>query len=369
MRAALLPMTLSLVCSLFFQHPARPKGVQNAEHLTAGENVGTFVALDVPDTLETAPSVHDPVLIRQKGRYYLFCTGMGISVWSSSDMKHWKAQQPVFDKAPGWAAEAVPGFRNHIWAPDISYFNGRFYLFYSVSAFGKNTSCIGLATNTTLDPADPDYRWTDHGKIIQSIPGQTNWNAIDPNLAVDEKGQPYLAFGSFWGGLKIARLSMDRMRVVQQPDELPVIASRKADTSIAGNLPAVDGNPPDAGGNAIEAPFIFKKNGWFYLFASIDYCCKGPKSTYKMIVGRSRKLKGPYVDKSNTPLSRGGGSLVLEGDQHWYGVGHNAVCTFDKKDYLVFHGYDAIDRARPKLRIMELAWTRKGWPEPVLDRK
>ena len=59
---------------------------------------------------------------------------------------------------------------------------GLYYLYYSVSAFGKNTSCIGVATNKTLHPSSPDYKWTDHGKVIQSVPGRDMWNAIDPNL-------------------------------------------------------------------------------------------------------------------------------------------------------------------------------------------
>ncbi|HEX9935178.1 MAG TPA: family 43 glycosylhydrolase, partial [bacterium] len=124
--------------------------------------------------------VHDPVMIRQDGTYYLFCTGMGISRWSSQDLVNWKREKPVFDKAPAWAVQAVPGYRGHTWAPDISYHNGRYVLFYSVSAFGKNTSCIGLATNKTLHPDDPEYKWVDHGKVVESVPGRDMWNAIDP---------------------------------------------------------------------------------------------------------------------------------------------------------------------------------------------
>ena len=153
--------------------------------------------------------VHDPVMIRQNGTYYVFCTGMGISVFSSPDMKKWKKEEPVFAQVPQWAVEAIPTFKGHIWAPDISYFNGQYQLYYSVSAFGKNTSCIGLATNRTLNPSDPAFRWIDHGKIIQSVPGESNWNAIDPNFIVDETGTPYLCFGSFWDGLKLVQLSPD----------------------------------------------------------------------------------------------------------------------------------------------------------------
>ncbi|WP_345953414.1 arabinan endo-1,5-alpha-L-arabinosidase [Mucilaginibacter sp. PAMB04168] len=311
--------------------------------------------------IKTGISVHDPVMIKQDSVYHLFCTGQGIAHWSSIDMVHWRAEKPVFDKPPAWAIEAVPSFKGHIWAPDISFYNGLYYLYYSVSAFGKNTSCIGVATNKTLNTSNVEYQWVDHGKVIQSIPGQTNWNAIDPNLAIDKKGAAYLAFGSFWAGLKMVKLTKDRLSLAQNTDNLPTIATRVRIKQ--GNNPAaIDDNPKDAGGNAIEAPFIFKKGKYFYLFASADYCCKGPKSTYKMIVGRSKKLAGPYLDKSGERMDKGGGTLLLEGDQNWYGVGHNAVCTFDGADYLVYHGYDAADKGRSKLLISKITWLN-GWPE------
>jgi len=255
----------------------------------------------------------------------------------------------------------VPGFKNHIWAPDISYYNGQYYLYYAISAFGKNTSAIGVATNTTLHTGDTAYKWVDHGLVIRSIPGTTNWNAIDPNLIVDKQGNAYLAFGSFWGGLKIVKLTKDRLHTDEPLNNLLTIASRVRGAS-SNNPAAIEGNPADAGGNAIEAPFIFRKGKYFYLFASIDYCCKGPRSTYKMIVGRSENVTGPYLDKDGIPMEKGGGTLLLQGDSDWYGVGHNAVCTFNKQDYLIFHGYDAHDRGISKLRIEKLNWV-KGWPE------
>ncbi len=304
-------------------------------------------------------SVHDPVIIKQDSVYYIFCTGRGISVWSSKNMKEWKREKPVFDTLP-WAVQAVKGFTNHIWAPDISYYKGLYYLYYSISAFGKNTSCIGVATNKTLDPAAPNFKWIDHGKVIQSYPGKTNWNAIDPNLITDKKGNSWMSFGSFWDGLKLIPLKKDRLHTIGDTINLPTIASRKKQSS-SDNPPSVDDNPKDAGGNAIEAPFIFYKNDYYYLFASIDYCCKGVKSTYKMIVGRSKKIIGPFMDKGGMDMAKGGGTIVLAGDSNWYGVGHNAAANFDGIDYLVFHAYDAKDNGRPKLRIEKLSWDN-GWP-------
>jgi arabinan endo-1,5-alpha-L-arabinosidase len=314
----------------------------------------------ISTTRETV--VHDPVMMKQDSVFYLFCTGWGISIYSSVDMKNWKLEKPVFETPPQWATNLIPEYKGHTWAPDISYYNGLYYLYYSVSAFGKNTSCIGVVTNPTLHPSDKAYKWTDHGLVIQSVPGQTNWNAIDPNLITDEKGNPYLVFGSFWDGLKLVKLTPDRLSVAEDIHLIPTIASRKKDPAMKGNLPAIDNNPVDAGGNAIEAPFIFKKDGYYYLFASIDYCCKGINSTYKMIVGRSKDLQGPYKDKEGVDMARAGGSIVLQGDNSWYGVGHNAVVSIDGKEYLVFHGYDAADNGKPKLRIEPISW-KDGWPE------
>jgi len=305
--------------------------------------------------------VHDPVMAKQNDTYYLFCTGWGISVWSSKDMKDWTREKPVFSEPPQWALDAVKGFRGHIWAPDISFYNGKYYLYYSVSSFGKNTSCIGLATNETLDPDDPDFEWIDHGKVIQSFPGKTNWNAIDPNLIVAEDGTPYLSFGSFWDGIKLVELSSDATKVVSNLNTIPTIASRKKSLKDP-NPPAIDNNPVDAGGNAIEAPFIFKKGKYYYLFASIDYCCKGVNSTYKMIVGRSETIPGPYLDKEGRNMATGGGTILLQGDKNWHGVGHNAAYTFNGTDYLIFHGYDAADEGKSKLIIKKLAWDNNGWP-------
>lgn len=306
--------------------------------------------------------VHDPVMIRENGTYYIFATGWGIAVWSSQDMVHWKPEKPVFPKPPAWAVAAVPTFKGHIWAPDISRHHGKYYLYYSVSAFGKNTSCIGVATNETLDPNNPRFKWEDHGKVIESYPGKTNWNAIDPNLILADDGTPYLVFGSFWDGIKIAKLKPDLLSLDDNPDALPTIASRKTKPD-APNPPAPAGNPVEAGGNAIEGPFVFKHDGYFYLFPSIDYCCRGPKSNYKVIVGRAKGVTGPYVDRDGKRLDHGGGTLVVGPDARWYGAGHCGVYDFDGTDYMIFHGYDATDQGKPKLRLDVLRWDADGWPQ------
>ena len=311
------------------------------------------------DAQATDVRVHDPVMIEADGGYYLFETGRGISVWRSADMASWERLDPVFDEAPAWATDVNPRFRNHIWAPDISYHDGTYYLYYSVSSFGSNNSAIGVATNATLDPADPAFEWVDHGPVVRSVEGRDDWNAIDPNLAVDDEGRPWLTFGSYWSGIKLTRLAPDRL-ALHDPEEWHTVAARHRYWKL----------PEDYAGDTInsdiEAPFIFRKDGFYYLFASWDRCCAGENSTYKVVVGRSRDIEGPYLDRANHDMRHGGGTLVVKGDSAWPGVGHPAAYTFDGTDYLVFHGYDASDQGRSKLWVREIEWD-DGWPQVELE--
>jgi len=289
--------------------------------------------------------VHDPSIIEQAGRYYLFATnrfaGKLLPMFCSSDLHQWSLCGNVFDAVPGWALSDVPGARG-IWAPDISHFAGRYHLYYSVSTFGKNRSVIGLATNRTLDPGSPDYRWVDEGRVVGSTPDD-DWNAIDPNLAMDERGQPWLAWGSFWGGIKLARLDADTGKLSRADARIHSLASRRPH------------EPP-----SIEAPFVVRRAGYYYLFVSFDMCCRGKDSTYKVVVGRSREIAGPYHDREGRPMMEGGGTLVIEGGERWRGPGHAAVLLGGDADLLVFHAYDAAT-GRPFLQISTLAWD-DGWP-------
>lgn len=308
---------------------------------------------------------HDPVIIKEADTYYLFTTGPGISVWTSPDKEKWTMKRPVFDPVPRWTKETVPGFNGHMWAPDISFHSGAYYLYYSVSSFGSNDSCIGLATNRTLDQDSPDYEWVDRGIVVRSEPGINNWNAIDPNLVFTKEGQPYLAFGSFWSGLKLIEL-VDDLDAPRHPGQEPLsIASRV-------QVPAPEGEggaaPLEPGNTAIEGPFVYLNGEYYYLFASIDFCCRGKDSTYKMIYGRAKSVEGPYLDREGRRLLDGGGTILLQGDERWHGVGHNAVCELDGTEYTIFHGYDGnTSRGLPKLHIEALAWTPDGWPY-ILDR-
>lgn len=298
---------------------------------------------------------HDPVMIKEDSTFYLFMTHGGIA--SSTDMKNWKRIEPAPRNLEWVTNDIVPAYRGGFWAPDIQYYNGLYYLYYSPSAFGKNTSAIGVMTSKTLDQASPEYKWTDHGMIVQSIPGRDMWNAIDANVFIDtdKSGNKvgWLSFGSFWGGLKLVKLAPDMISLAE-PQEWYGIAQQERSF----------GRPDHNSGNgAIEAPFIYRRNEYYYLFASIDFCCRGLESTYKTIVGRSKTIEGPYLDKKEKPMYAGGGEIIAAETEDYAAIGHNAVYDFDGKTVFVAHGYDKHDEGKSKLVIKEIAWDNEGWPK------
>ena len=216
-------------------------------------------------------------------------------------------------------------------------------LYYAVSTFGSNHSVIGLATNKTLDPNAAGYHWHDEGRVIGTNTGD-NWNAIDPDLATDEQGGAWLAMGSFWSGIKLRKVDPKTGKLSDQDTTLYSLADRE---------PA---KPP-----AIEAPFIVRHGEYFYLFVSFDLCCRGKASTYKIMVGRSRKITGPYVDEGGRPMLEGGGTLLMEGSPAWRGPGGQSLLRDPNSDLMVFHAYDS-ETGRPFLQISTLLW-KDGWPQ------
>ncbi len=294
-------------------------------------------------------AVHDPVIMRENDTFYVFATGNRragvLPIRCSKDLYHWTRCGSVFDTLPEWAVNEIPGARS-AWAPDISRYHDKYHLYYSVSTFGKNNSAIGLATNRTLDPNAPDYKWVDEGLVVRSHPGQDDWNAIDPQLVIQDERNVWLCWGSFWGGIMMRRIDPQTGKLSTSDTVLHNLAGRQR----------TGGRP-----GSIEAPFIVRHEDWWYLFASFDFCCRGVNSTYNIRVGRARETTGPYIDQAGVPMTEGGGTLVIEAaTPNWRGPGHEAVLQDISGDYLVFHAYEG-KTGRSELKISTMVWD-KGWP-------
>lgn len=312
------------------------------------------------------PDAHDPVMAQgEDGRYYCFTTGWKVGALVSNDMHEWYHAPAPLPDVPAWAVDTVKGYRGHTWAPDISFHDGLWHLYYSCSTFGKNGSAIGHATSPTLDPTSPKFGWEDKGMVIASHRRLDNYNAIDPNLVVDDNGQPWLTFGSFWDGIQLVRLSRDDY---QTPQTKPVTIARRigravslAEMNDTTKFTREGENVIEAGENAIEAPFIYRHDGWYYLFVSFDYCCRGEQSTYKTVYGRSRSVEGPYVDRQGRPMAQGGGTLLYGPDADNFGNGHCSVYDFDGKTYFISHAYVKALGGGARLFIRPLTFDEDGW--------
>jgi len=308
------------------------------------------------------PITHDPSIGRDGNTYYVFATTSNAEegqfpIRCSSDLLNWKLCGHVFDKIPAWIHEVSPTTRD-MWAPDISFFNGKYHLYYAYSMFGVNTSGIALATNGTLDPQSPKYHWQDEGLVLNSAHGD-DFNAIDPNIVFDEKGQPWLSFGSFWGGIKMRRIDAATGKPsAAYPTIYPLAARVKPENA----EPPQPGLPADW--QAIEAPFIVHHGDYFYLFVSFDLCCRGTKSSYRTMVGRATHVTGPYLDEEAKPMLEGGGTQILWPNSRWLGPGGESVLQRPEGDLLVFHAYDAVT-GKPALQISTLTWDN-GWPHATL---
>jgi arabinan endo-1,5-alpha-L-arabinosidase len=283
-------------------------------------------------------------------QYYLFTTDMGtpeppfLVQRCSPDGFTWEVCGSVFtDSLPWWVYADAPGVES-LWAPDISYINGEWRLYYAGSSFGSQNSVIGLATAVTLDPSDPAYGWTDRGAVLRSN-NSVDFNAIDPSVFVDQTGTSWLAFGSFWSGIKSVQLNASGL-VVPSPQFFS-LAQRAS---------------PDA----LEAATLGYANGYYYLFSSWNYCCRGNLSTYEVRVGRSKEVTGPFLDETGMPLMQGGGTFVVGKANGWAaGGGQSLLRTTPAlaalaSTSLVLHAYDGLT-GDPWVQFLPLNWT-SGWP-------
>jgi len=286
--------------------------------------------------------VHDPAVIWNGARYDLFATGGKLNIRSSTNLQQWTNVGDVFSKQPAWIATALGSAPADLWAPDVSFFNCQYHVYYAGSSFGSNNSVIGLATSPTLDSTSADYKWTDQGQVVRSM-SSDNYNAIDPNLAFDDAGDAWLSFGSFWSGIKMRKIDVATGKASTSDTTLYALASR-------------------TGEGAVEAPSIISHNGFYYLFVSYDSCCKGVDSTYRTMVGRATKITGPYTNKAGTAMTTGAAEELIASAGRYIGPGGGTAFRNGSAYLYVFHYYDGMDNGASKLQVRPINFDTNDWP-------
>jgi arabinan endo-1,5-alpha-L-arabinosidase len=325
-----------------------------------------------PLELQGNLSAHDPsTIVKDGNEYWVFATGRGILSLHSTNLTSWQAGPPVFTNRPAWTTNAVPGFRGVYWAPDIIHLKGggesvpasrqngevsvtraargdarptdtvgdRYLLYYSVSTWGSQTSAIGLATSKSLDPANSRYNWTDRGIVIQSSP-RDSFNTIDPSVTLDNLGRLWLAFGSYWSGIKIVQLDPATGKRLETNAPISAVAWK----------------------DQIEAACIYQHDNYYYLFVNWGLCCRGVRSTYNIRIGRSASATGPYLDREGKDLLEGGGTLLSETDGRFIGPGHAGIFTDGDTNWFSFHYYDGQRDGARTLGLRRMDWSAEGWP-------
>jgi arabinan endo-1,5-alpha-L-arabinosidase len=300
-----------------------------------------FTAL-IEITGSGVPGIHDPSgIVEDSGVYYVLSTGYGIKVRYSTDLIHWEDGGKLLENYPEWyRVFQIPSqsFGYEIWAPDVFFFNGEYRVYYSISSFGSQQSCIGLATSDHMTGP-----WVDKGEVLCSFGGY-DYNAIDAHVFIDPTTQKhYMVFGSFWTGIKLVEL------IPESGYMLDWVVT-----------PLASHNP-----NSIEAAWIQYHDGFFYLYVNWWACCQGIQSTYEIRVGRSTSVKGPYLDKSGKAMLSSGGTIFLPNrvtGSNIIGPGHVGISRINDQDYLTIHYYDGNNKGVGTLAMYTLSYDENGWP-------
>ena len=293
-----------------------------------------------PGNLSGSLGTHDPALWAGCAGepWYVYSTGANIPIRRSTNGgQSWQNAGTVFSSKPAWINQQISGVTD-LWAPEIHYdaAQGKYYLYYSASTFGSQRSLIGLATNTTLDPSAPGYRWVDEGVVLQSYAGNA-YNAIDPNIIIGSNGAHYMVFGSWWEGIHIVQLNW--------PSGKP--ASGATPIRLATK------------GGGIEGASMMQRGNYYYLFTSIGKCCAGADSTYQITVGRSTSPTGPFLDANGVDMRNGGGTVVLGRHGNFVAAGGQSI----HRGLMAYHRYGT--NGGFSLGIEQIQWNAAGWP--VLD--
>ena len=285
----------------------------------------------------------DPFVVRDDdGTYYMYCTQTEVytpnllfkrgPTFKSTNMIDWTYVSDVFaDYVPTWG-ESGAG----VWAPTVIKIGDTWNFYYSLSIASDPNPGIGVATSQT--PYGP---WTHYGKLFNSNEiGVTN--SIDPFVFVDDDNV-YMAFGSYGGLISLVELTNDGLELkngleYQKENKVALAGFEVFDMT------------------NYEGTFIFKKDGWYYLLLSTGSCCNGVNSTYKVVVSRSRNVKGPYLDSQGRDMLKPnrGDPVVVPSLSGAMGTGHCAVINDDNDNlWMLYHGYNTKGK-NPSYRVLYL---------------
>ncbi len=283
----------------------------------------------------TFSSAADPTVIRTEDGFYLYATQTDkywVPIYFSKDLVNWEFKRTAFRNA---TKPQIPG-GGAFWAPEIRHINGKYVLYFSWAKWGD-----GDASYTAVATSDSPL-----GDFVNSKELLTKEdfgsNCID-QFYYEEDNKKYMFVGSF-NGIYVTELTDDGLSVKRNENGTPTLKNK-----------------------AFEGTNIYKKNGYYYLFASINNCCDGERSRYKVVVGRSQDLLGPYLDKSGKDMINNAWELVLEGDgQKFFGPGHNSIIVQDDAgtDWMIYHSYVKENgEVGGRLGMLDrVLWTEDGWP-------
>lgn len=271
------------------------------------------------------PFIHDPSTIMEcDGKYYTFGTGGGGLI--SEDGWTWNGGAV----RPGGGA-----------APDVVKIGNRYLVAYGATGGGLGGGHSGKILtmwNNTLDPQSPDFKFSEP-IIVASSDGYEDNDAIDPGLLLDPTdGRLWLSYGTYFGFIRLIELD-------------PKTGKR------------VEGNTPIDIAIDCEATDLMYRDGWYYLLGTHGTCCDGPNSTYNIVVGRSRKVTGPYLDNVGRNMLEGGGRMVIAAGGRVVGPGHFGLWDLGNGVQKMSCHYEAdYDQGGLSvLAIRPLLW-KNGWP-------
>lgn len=324
----ILAYSISLLISLFSGACTSQKDVQT--ETDKDENTETQYSNPV-----IRVSVPDPTVIRsQDGKFYLYGTEdiRNIPVFRSDDLINWKQVGTAFTDET--RPKDVDGAS--LWAPEIRYIKGKYVLFYSLAIWGQEwVSSIGYAVSD-----NPEGPFISKGIVFNSYDVNVK-NSID-QFFYEEDGNYYMLWGSF-RGIYLVQLNVT--------DDLVITPQISTMVQVAGT--------------AFEGVNIWKRDGYYYLFASIGSCCEGANSTYSTVVGRSKSLTGPYMSKDGGYMLENAYTVVLSKNSAFVGVGHNSILQKDDEEntWILYHGYQVnkVDDGRLVL-LDRVLWDNEGWP-------